>query len=326
MKFEELPADSPLNRMEAWAFEHAQCAHCSRSPQQVVAFERGYQNHQEKRNEKPARKGISDDNEEIYEWHDWWEHKERCLREKRLRLKEEIQLPEDTFSLFLNDGYCVDESMFSHSISSAVNTSLSPPPQTVTPITDYLFLGDSSGAKNVKLLQNYSIKTVLNMAEEVRIEDSFYKGLGIKRVWLRAVDAPSYNIATLLQECLAVVSLAKSKLIHNHTQTQHTTIQAATPTTNEGGSENGEEGSGPILVHCAAGVSRSATVVLAALMQLERMTLKQAFLMVKARRSIVYPNKGFLATLLTLEKDLFGTNSIPPAALELHEDSDELRI
>ena len=285
-------------KMEAWAFEHAQCAHCSRSPQQVVAFERSCQNHQAKRNEKSAaRKGISEDNEEIYEWHDWWEHKERCLREKRLRLKEEIQLPEDTFSLFLNDGYCVDESMFSHSISSAVNTSLSPPPQTVTPITDYLFLGDSSGAKNVKLLQNYSIKTVLNMAEEVRIEDSFYKGLGIKRVWLRAVDA------------------------------QHTTIQSTIQaTTNEGGSENGEEGSGPILVHCAAGVSRSATVVLAALMQLERMTLKQAFLMVKARRSIVYPNKGFLATLLALEKDLFGTNSIPPAALELHEDSDELRI
>lgn len=186
---------------------------------------------------------------------------------------------------------------------------------------------------------------VLNVAQEVWIDDSFYRKLGIKRIWKRAVDAPSYDIATLLRECVRVVALAKEAVSTTTSTTPTTTLthegkvvesqrekeggreaeEEEEEDESEGESEEEEEeegegvGRGPILVHCAAGVSRSVTVVLAALMHLEGMALKDAFLMVKARRSIVYPNRGFLSTLMEVEKELFGCHSIPPAALQLHE-------
>ena len=48
------------------------------------------------------------------------------------------------------------------------------------------------------------------------------------------------------------------------------------------------------LVYCGRGVSRSAAVVLAALMKLEGMTLLDAWLRLKRARPRVRPNPGFL--------------------------------
>ena len=47
---------------------------------------------------------------------------------------------------------------------------------------------------------------------------------------------------------------------------------------------------GNVLVHCAAGISRSTTFVLVYLMKGENMTFKQALDYVKSKRSIVCPN------------------------------------
>eukprot|EP00771_Trimastix_marina_P001200 gnl/Trimastix_PCT/2254.p1 GENE.gnl/Trimastix_PCT/2254~~gnl/Trimastix_PCT/2254.p1 ORF type:complete len:324 (+),score=22.77 gnl/Trimastix_PCT/2254:77-1048(+) len=66
-----------------------------------------------------------------------------------------------------------------------------------------------------------------------------------------------------------------------------------------------------ILVHCAAGVSRSATLVLAYIMQRERIPFKQALLRVKTKRSCVAPNFGFVAQLMDLEARLFP--GLPPS-------------
>nr|DBA32035.1 TPA: hypothetical protein GDO54_007787 [Pyxicephalus adspersus] len=60
---------------------------------------------------------------------------------------------------------------------------------------------------------------------------------------------------------------------------------------------------GKILVHCAVGVSRSATLVLAYLMIYQRMTLVEAINTVKDKRGII-PNRGFLRQLLELESTL----------------------
>ncbi len=46
-----------------------------------------------------------------------------------------------------------------------------------------------------------------------------------------------------------------------------------------------------VLVHCAAGASRSPTVALAWLMSRQRITLREAFDGLKAKRSIVQPNE-----------------------------------
>ncbi|XP_051030708.1 dual specificity protein phosphatase 13 isoform X2 [Phodopus roborovskii] len=60
---------------------------------------------------------------------------------------------------------------------------------------------------------------------------------------------------------------------------------------------------GRVLVHCAMGVSRSATVVLAFLMICENMTLVDAIQTVQAHRDIC-PNSGFLRQLQVLDSRL----------------------
>lgn len=58
-----------------------------------------------------------------------------------------------------------------------------------------------------------------------------------------------------------------------------------------------------VLVHCAVGVSRSASLVLAYLMIHHGFTLLQAINKVKERRWI-FPNRGFLKQLQALERKL----------------------
>lgn len=46
-----------------------------------------------------------------------------------------------------------------------------------------------------------------------------------------------------------------------------------------------------ILIHCAAGISRSATIVLAYLMSREKLSFNKAFSFVKMKRSCINPNR-----------------------------------
>ena len=50
---------------------------------------------------------------------------------------------------------------------------------------------------------------------------------------------------------------------------------------------------GGILVHCMAGVSRSATCVIAYLMREHKHSLRSALELVRSKRPIVCPNYGF---------------------------------
>lgn len=73
-----------------------------------------------------------------------------------------------------------------------------------------------------------------------------------------------------------------------------------------------------VLVHCAVGASRSASIVLAYLMTSGGLSLFDALRVTRSKRPIVSPNIGFLLRLLALEASLRGTISIPLAALQLH--------
>lgn len=57
---------------------------------------------------------------------------------------------------------------------------------------------------------------------------------------------------------------------------------------------------GPVLVHCAAGISRSATIVIAYLMVNNKMDYHDAIAYVKSKRPIIRPNHGFLLQLREL--------------------------
>ena len=50
---------------------------------------------------------------------------------------------------------------------------------------------------------------------------------------------------------------------------------------------------GGVLVHCHAGVSRSATCVIAYLMQERDLAFEDAFSFASKRRPVIFPNMGF---------------------------------
>ncbi|EAS00709.2 dual specificity phosphatase domain protein (macronuclear) [Tetrahymena thermophila SB210] len=64
-----------------------------------------------------------------------------------------------------------------------------------------------------------------------------------------------------------------------------------------------EEGK-TVFVHCAAGVSRSATIVISYIMRKQNKSYDEAFKQVKNVRYIIRPNKGFTKQLQELEKSL----------------------
>lgn len=65
-----------------------------------------------------------------------------------------------------------------------------------------------------------------------------------------------------------------------------------------------------VLVHCVAGVSRSATVVIAYLMKYKKLDLRSAFNFCNSLRPVVRPNNGFMQQLINYELQLFGKNSV----------------
>ncbi|KAG9342579.1 hypothetical protein JZ751_016005 [Albula glossodonta] len=69
-----------------------------------------------------------------------------------------------------------------------------------------------------------------------------------------------------------------------------------------------KDSNGRVLVHCQAGISRSATICLAYLMKRKRVRLEEAFEFVKQRRSIISPNFSFMGQLLQFESQVLATS------------------
>nr|XP_033777731.1 dual specificity protein phosphatase 14 [Geotrypetes seraphini]XP_033777732.1 dual specificity protein phosphatase 14 [Geotrypetes seraphini] len=67
---------------------------------------------------------------------------------------------------------------------------------------------------------------------------------------------------------------------------------------------------GATLVHCAAGVSRSASLCIAYLMKYHKVSLLEAYNWVKSRRPVIRPNVGFWRQLIEYERKLFGKTSV----------------
>uniref|UniRef100_A0A8D0DXB3 Dual specificity phosphatase 21 n=1 Tax=Salvator merianae TaxID=96440 RepID=A0A8D0DXB3_SALMN len=142
-------------------------------------------------------------------------------------------------------------------------------------ITNSLFISNGEAANNKHFLYANQITTVINVTVEVLntyFPDIYY-------IHVPVTDSPAsrlYDFFDPVADKIHAVEL-------NHGRT---------------------------LVHCAAGVSRSAALCIAYLMKYQGMSLANAHAWVKACRPVIRPNNGFWQQLIQYEQKLFGKTSV----------------
>ncbi|EGC38445.1 hypothetical protein DICPUDRAFT_17903, partial [Dictyostelium purpureum] len=129
-------------------------------------------------------------------------------------------------------------------------------------IINFLYLGGTENAATKEQLQNLKITHIVNMASE--LDDVYPHTYKYYRADLD--DRPKANIYRHFQPVIDFINAAK------------------------------REG-GRVLVHCAMGISRSTTVVLAYLMKEDHLSFNDAYKFVKSKRTFVNPNHGFITQL-----------------------------
>ncbi|XP_021348607.1 dual specificity protein phosphatase 1-like [Mizuhopecten yessoensis] len=136
-------------------------------------------------------------------------------------------------------------------------------------ILPYLFLGNSQHASQFELLERLGITSLINVSTSCRnhFEEKFtYMNIPLD-------DNDTADLAAWFTRSITFIDTVK-------------------------------EQSGRVLVHCHAGVSRSATICLAYLMFTAKIGLEVAFEHVQSRRSVISPNLNFMRQLKAYESEL----------------------
>ncbi|EPQ19110.1 Dual specificity protein phosphatase 18 [Myotis brandtii] len=142
-------------------------------------------------------------------------------------------------------------------------------------LTSTLYIGNAKAANNRHLLSSNRITAVISMSAEIFstfIEDILYLKVPV-------TDSPSTRIGDFFDII--------ADYIHSVELRQ-----------------------GRTLVHCHAGISRSATVCIAFLMKYRSLSLLEAHTWTKACRPIIRPNMGFWEQLIQYEFKLFAKNTV----------------
>uniref|UniRef100_A0A8C5PUG1 Dual specificity protein phosphatase n=1 Tax=Leptobrachium leishanense TaxID=445787 RepID=A0A8C5PUG1_9ANUR len=136
-----------------------------------------------------------------------------------------------------------------------------------------LYLGDAFTARDKSVLRELGITHILNAASgryRINTGPEFYKDLNIDYYGVEADDDANFNMSTYFYPAAQFISAG---------------LQC---------------NKGKVLVHCAMGISRAASLVLAFLMISEGLSLLDALRTVSEHRDI-FPNHGFLEQLRQLD-------------------------
>jgi len=153
-------------------------------------------------------------------------------------------------------------------------------------ILSNLYLSSAEPAQNLTLLKQLHINSILNLtgykynSNSLRYKPNYPPEITVLHI--KIADEMDTKICDYFDEALC--------FIHNII-----------------GNNNS---SNRILVHCEAGISRSATIVIAYLMKYHHKSLKSAYNFVKQCKSNVGPNKNFFKELIEFEKELIDKNNI----------------
>ena len=131
-------------------------------------------------------------------------------------------------------------------------------------ITDNLYLGNFYDALNIKKLSKIGIKKVLSLITDKQLL-SYPIEIEHKLIYIN--DLPRENIIKYFGECLLFIDDNKK-----------------------------------VLVHCMAGSSRSASIVIAYLMWKNQLDFKETVKFVEQIRPCINPNYGFVKQLIIFQK------------------------
>lgn len=140
-------------------------------------------------------------------------------------------------------------------------------------ITRFLYLGNQEDSENYELLKKKGITHIINATSHIK--NSFPSKFTYLRIPI--LDSNGQNITSYFDATYKFIEDARKK-------------------------------GGRVLVHCYAGISRSATIVTAYIMRKHYSTSSSVLKILKMKRPIVNPNKDFREHLLKYEKYLIKNN------------------
>lgn len=145
-------------------------------------------------------------------------------------------------------------------------------------IVDNIYLGNVSNAVDTHKIQGLNIGMIISIMNEHEL----------KRLYSKMVDA---NIRNIIHASFTARDDTDVDIMNSMVETFFVINNFRLKYPNKF-----------ILIHCKAGISRSASLVLAYIILQYKLTLKRALEYVISRRGIVQPNPGFINQLLEIER------------------------
>lgn len=135
-------------------------------------------------------------------------------------------------------------------------------------VGDFLYLG-SQDAVSFSNIDTYKITDILSIGipvpESITLSEDESHSL-ISTTFIECLDLPETNLQPIILKAVDIINTVRLK-------------------------------NRRILVHCNAGVSRSASICIAYLMMTENLQYAEAFALVKSKRECIQPNRGFVEQL-----------------------------
>lgn len=138
----------------------------------------------------------------------------------------------------------------------------------ISKIDERLYLGDMMDAQNKTLLQKLGVTHILNMAKESPCFHPFQ----FTYMHVEGIDIETFDLGPHLHEAADFIAQGIKQ--------------------------------GGVLAHCAYGISRGSSAVIAYLIKYRKMSYDEAKAYVQAKRSHISPNNGFARSLKKMQTEL----------------------